>query len=104
MNKELNQNLTMMAEADQRLLRQLFELGELPSDEYHPKMRALHEGNVAALKEIINEYGWPGLSLVGSEGRDIPDCVSLHPGYSLQRMGCSCLPFEAVDTALTLVN
>ena len=78
MNKELQQNLIRMAEADQQMLKQLFDLGELPSDEYHPRMRALHEENVAALKEIINEYGWPGLSLVGVEGAKSAWLIAQH--------------------------
>lgn len=68
MNTELSQMLTAIAETDQLMLQQLFESGELPSEEYHPKMRALHEGNVAVLKEVISEHGWPGISLVGPEG------------------------------------
>ena len=32
-----------MMNDDQRLLQQLFETGELPSDAYHPVIKALHE-------------------------------------------------------------
>lgn len=57
----------MMAE-DQRLLQQLFDSGELPSESYHPRIQTLHEQNASRLKEIISAHVWPGVSLVGSEG------------------------------------
>lgn len=78
MNKELAQKLTAMAEADQYMLQGLFETGELPSEEYHPKMRSLHESNTAVLKEVINEHGWPGLSLVGPEGAKSAWLIAQH--------------------------
>jgi hypothetical protein len=36
MNTELARELGEMAERDQQLLQELFETGELPSEEYHP--------------------------------------------------------------------
>tara|TARA_R110002167_G_C12501405_1_gene636403 strand:+ start:311 stop:856 length:546 start_codon:yes stop_codon:yes gene_type:complete len=68
MNTELAQMLIAMAEEDQRMLQKLFESGELPSDEYHPEMKAVHERQTASLKEIISSHSWPGISLVGHEG------------------------------------
>jgi hypothetical protein len=43
MNQSLADELITMMNDDQRLLQQLFETGELPSDAYHPVIKALHE-------------------------------------------------------------
>lgn len=68
MNQNLADELVTMMTEDQRLLQQLFNSGELPSESYHPRMKAMHERNAARLKEIIGAHGWPGISLVGEEG------------------------------------
>ena len=78
MNTELAQKLIAMAEEDQRVLQHLVELGELPSEDYHPKMKAVHESNVAALKEAISHYGWPGISQVGREGAKSAWLIAQH--------------------------
>jgi Family of unknown function (DUF6624) len=67
MRIELATKLKLLAEEDQRVLQQLFEFGELPSEEYHPIMKEVHETNTAVLKEIIDRDGWLGISLVGKE-------------------------------------
>lgn len=67
MNQSLADELVTMMTEDQRLLQKLFDSGELPSEFYHPRMKALHEQNASRLKEIISVHGWPGASLVGEE-------------------------------------
>ncbi|MGA7145632.1 MAG: DUF6624 domain-containing protein [Desulfobacterales bacterium] len=68
MNYKLRQELLEMQEEDQRTLRQLIDAGELQEEKYHPRMRAVHERNNARIKEIVDQYGWPGVSLVGKDG------------------------------------
>ncbi|WP_303907362.1 DUF6624 domain-containing protein [Thiohalomonas denitrificans] len=68
MNNDLREELLSMQEKDERLMRELMEAGELKEDEYHPRLKQLHESNIARIKEIIAEYGWPGKSIVGKEG------------------------------------
>lgn len=68
MNNDLREELLSMQKEDERLMRELMEAGELKEDEYHPRIKQLHEANVARVKEIIAEYGWPGKSIVGQEG------------------------------------
>ncbi|RFA26587.1 hypothetical protein CAI21_16620 [Alkalilimnicola ehrlichii] len=68
MNHRLRQELLSMQEEDQRVLRELMDAGELREQEYHPRMRAVHERNNARIKAIVGEYGWPGVALVGKEG------------------------------------
>lgn len=85
MNQKLADELVKMMTEDQRLLRQLFDSGELPLDSYHPRMRALHEQNACRLKEIIGAHGWPTVSLVGKEAAKAAWLVVQHsvsdPGF-----------------------
>jgi len=92
MNTELSQTLKAMAQADQHMLKQLFETGELPSEEYHPKMRILHENNASVLKEIIGEHGWPGISLVGYEGAESAWLIAQHSVSDIGFMS-ECIEF-----------
>ncbi len=77
-NQNLVDELITMMEEDQRLLQQLFNSGELPSESYHPRMKALHEHNASRLKEIIGRHGWPGISLVGEEAAKAAWLVAQH--------------------------
>lgn len=71
MNEQLRNELLSMREADQRVLLELIDSGELGGTSgYHPRMRALHEKNNTRIKQIINEYGWPGFRMVGKEGAE----------------------------------
>jgi len=55
MNQSLADELVMMLIEDQRLLQRLFDSGELPSDSYHPRLKALHQRNASRLKEINHQ-------------------------------------------------
>lgn len=68
MNQQLQEELLSMKEADQCLLKALIDNGQLNDTDYHPRMKELHEKNNARIKQIIDEYGWPGISMVGKEG------------------------------------
>ena len=79
MNEQLKEELISMADEDQRVLQELHESGELGTDEYHPKIRQIHERNTSRIKEIIKENGWPGndrcvdpLWAVEQDGSDRP--------------------------------
>ena len=78
MNSDLRQELLSMQGEDERLMRKLMEAGELREEEYHPRLKLLHENNIARLKEIIAEYGWPGKSLVGPEGAKAAWLITQH--------------------------
>ena len=92
MNTDLARKLEEMAERDQQLLQELFEKGELPSEEYHPQMQALHENNTATLKGIIKKYGWPGISLVGANSAKAAWLIAQHAVSDTKFMSdCSAL-------------
>jgi hypothetical protein len=78
MDQHLADELVGMMQEDQRVLRQLFNSGELPSESYHPRMKSLHEQHAARLKEIISSDGWPGMSQVGEEAAKAAWLVAQH--------------------------
>lgn len=97
MNQNLADELVTMMTEDQRLLQQLFDSGELPSESYHPRMKALHEQNASRLKEIIGAHGWPGVSLVGEEAAKAAWLVVQHSVSDSEFMGeCVSLLEDAV--------
>ncbi|MDR5886613.1 DUF6624 domain-containing protein [Vreelandella janggokensis] len=97
MDQDLANELVGMMAEDQHMLHQLFDSGELPSDSYHPRMKALHEKNALRLKEIIGSHGWPGISLVGEEGAKAAWLVVQHSVSDLEFMAqCVGLLEEAV--------
>lgn len=78
MNHVLGQALISMAQHDQTVLARLFADEELPSAEYHPEMRSVHETNASALRQVIDEHGWPGEQLVGAEAADAAWLIAQH--------------------------
>ena len=68
MNDALRKELIAMVEKDSEMRQRLADSGELATNEYHPLMREIHEENNQRIKEVVSEYGWPGISLVGKEG------------------------------------
>lgn len=92
--------LIAMMKEDQHVLQQLFDSGELPSESYHPRMKALHERNTSRLKEIIDCHGWPGISLVGEEAAKAAWLIVQHSVSDPQFMAeCAVLLEDAVARA-----
>jgi hypothetical protein len=67
-NELLSRELVAMAENDLSVREELVADGSLFKHGYHPRMEAVHKNNAARLSAIIEQYGWPGKSLVGEEG------------------------------------
>lgn len=58
-------------------------------DGYHPHMAEVHATNAAALTRIVDEWGWPGRSLVTEEGADAAWLVLQHSiGHPLLQRKC----------------
>jgi len=72
MNQKLQKELIFLAKEDQVLLEELSKSGDLANykDEVHPELKIVFERNTKRAKEIIKEYGWPKISLVGEDGSD----------------------------------
>jgi hypothetical protein len=94
MNHQLRQELLSMQEEDQRVLRELVDAGELLEEEYHPRMRAVHERNNTRIKNIVDEHGWPSISLVGNDGAKAAWLLAQH----------AVLDTEFMARALTLLK
>ncbi|MEW9570133.1 DUF6624 domain-containing protein [Rhodanobacter sp. Si-c] len=67
-NESLSQELVALAKGDLSVRSELVADGSLGFQGYHPRMEAVHKDNAARLAAIIDQYGWPGLTLVGKEG------------------------------------
>ena len=67
MNTELRRQLLEMVEEDQRVRAELAATGEL-FEGYAPKMAEVHRRHAQELETMIEQYGWPGKSLVGEDG------------------------------------
>ncbi len=68
MNDELRAELLRMQTADIAMRRELVDAGELYRQEYHPRMAEVHRKNNTRMREIVEQYGWPGRGLVGDDG------------------------------------
>ena len=96
-NRSLRDELLAMRAEDERVREELAADGSL-FEGYHQRMAEVHERNAARLTEIINEYGWTGESLVGSDGAEAAWIIVQHaiPDPALQRR-CLTLLAEAVE-------
>ena len=90
LNEDLKSKLTAMAEHDFQVRAELVESGELFGG-YNKRMAAVHSQNAERLDRIIEEFGWPGSSLVGTDGAEAAWLILQHAIASpeLQR---KCLP------------
>ncbi len=79
-----------MVEHDLQVRAELAASGELFGS-YNEKMSVVHRQNAADLDGIIDEFGWPGTSLVGNDGADAAWLILQHAICSpeFQR---KCLP------------
>jgi hypothetical protein len=98
MDQALRAELLAMVEKDLAMRRALIESGEL-FDGYHPKMAAVHRENNARLAAIVEQVGWPGISLVGEDGCEAAWKIAQHAilDPELQR-ACIELLRRAVET------
>ena len=97
MDETLEGRLVALAARDQQALRELFDAGELPTDGYHPRLRALHEDNARVLGAIIDRHGWPDRTLAGEKGAEAAWLVAQHAVFDLAFMQrCADLVERAV--------
>lgn len=77
MNQDLCDELLEMKKRDLETRSRLLEEGVL-YDGYAEEMEKVHNQNARRLSEIVDEYGWPGESLVGIEGEKAAWLVAQH--------------------------
>ncbi len=79
MNKKLRDELLAMQHEDQKTLQELIDNGELGAvDDYHPRIKEVHERNNKRIKQIIGQHGWPGIRLVGKDAADAAWLIVQH--------------------------
>lgn len=78
LNKALSQELVALAKVDLSTRDELVADGSLGNYGYHPRMEAVHKNNAVRLAAIIEQYGWPGTSLVGEEGARAAWLIAQH--------------------------
>lgn len=84
-NPALSEELLHMAEADQAIRQELIAGGIVqPSLELITRMMALDAEHLTRLQEIIDEYGWPGTSLVGSDASHAAFLIVQHGNHRTQ--------------------
>lgn len=76
-NKSLQQKLLLMLKEDKKVREQLAKDGSL-FEGYHPEMEKVHLKNARILEETIDEFGWPGKSLVGKKGAEAAWIILQH--------------------------
>ena len=67
MNNDLREKLISMMDAESKVRQQVLAEGRR-YDGYPEALEALHIRHAEELLKIVNEYGWPGKSLVEKEG------------------------------------
>ncbi|HET9288979.1 MAG TPA: DUF6624 domain-containing protein [Gaiella sp.] len=86
MNTELAAELARMADEDQRVRRALPSDASSPSAFDWPRameMARVDVENTDRLREIVDEHGWPGRSLVGEEGAEHAWLLAQHASTRL---------------------
>jgi hypothetical protein len=88
MNTELAAELARMAEEDQRARGRLvpLESPEVDPDAWWRRTMEMNRVDVAntdRLREIVDEHGWPGRSLVGEEGAEHAWLLAQHASAQL---------------------
>jgi hypothetical protein len=77
MDSALRDELLAMAEEDDRVREELAADGSLYAG-YHPRMEAVHSRNAARLAQILDQHGWPGISLVRADGEEAAWRIAQH--------------------------
>ncbi len=93
--KTISFELQKMIDEDYRLRDELAKDGSL-FEGYHPEMEKVHNRNGERLLEIINQYGWPGKSLVGETGARNAWLIAQH-AISLPELQRNCLKILKVQ-------
>jgi hypothetical protein len=77
LNEELRRELLAMVDEEQELHTRLSESGEIYGG-YHPALEELNLRQALRLEQIIETQGWPGTSLVGSDGAHAAWFTAIH--------------------------
>jgi len=77
MNEALRQTLLNLRQEDHDTRSRLVTEGAL-FEGYHETMAGVHERNARELERVIEQWGWPGQSLVGEDGAQAAWVIAQH--------------------------
>ncbi len=77
MEETLVEELLSLVRRDEATRARLLESGVL-LDGYSDEMESVHLENATALETLVEDHGWPGLSLVGEAGAEAAWLVAQH--------------------------
>lgn len=81
----LRQELLDRVAKDQAIRHELIEKGaEHPDEAVIERMKAIDTANIARIKEIVQEHGWPGPDLVGRDGSEAAFLLVQHADPAFQ--------------------
>lgn len=69
-SSNLQTELTLMYEQDQRVRLEVLNSGKLGSEEGMAIIQEMDQRHLLKLKKIVDNFGWPSISLVGEEAAD----------------------------------
>ncbi|MGW5689330.1 DUF6624 domain-containing protein [Nonomuraea sp. NPDC003754] len=96
-NAGLRNELLRRMRCDQEVRLSLPKDGPVPGD-LMEKWRSVDDDNTAYLKQVVDEYGWPGYDLVGEEGAQAAWLLAQHADHDLDfQRRCLALLQVAVD-------
>jgi|GEM_PF-3189580 len=74
---KISERLLQFAQNDLKVRERLMRNDQLIGG-YHPEMEKVHRENVTALRQIIKEIGFPGISKVGTEASEAACLIAQH--------------------------
>ncbi|WET50776.1 hypothetical protein PYS58_06495 [Chryseobacterium indologenes] len=74
---KISERLLQLAQNDLKVRERLMRNDQLIGG-YHPEMEKVHRENAAALRQIIKEIGFPGISKVGTEASEAAWLIAQH--------------------------
>jgi hypothetical protein len=85
-NPALRAELLERADKDQVVRRELIEKGvDRPNEDVVARGRTIDPENLARLRVIVAEYGWPGQGLVGKDGTEAAFLLVQHADLVFQK-------------------
>jgi len=83
---ELRKELLERVARDQAIRNELIKSGVMhPDAEIEARMAEIDSANTARMKEIVNQYGWPGPELVGVDGTEAAFLLVQHAEHEFQK-------------------
>ena len=82
-NPDLRSKLLAMSKAEQKIRKSVIASGmEKPDEKLLNEMHEIDTANTARMKKIVEEFGWPGISMVGTDGATASFLIVQHADHA----------------------